>query len=86
MSRKLKQELATYQALKNDLIAKAKGQFVLIENDQVLDIFETEMDAIRQGYKRLRNVSFLVKEILEFETPPAINHFSLPQAGLLDLF
>jgi hypothetical protein len=69
MLTQLDNELATYQARKSDLLAKARGKFVLIKNDQVLDIFETEMDAIRQGYERLGNVPFLVKEILEVETP-----------------
>jgi hypothetical protein len=67
MAALLEQELATYQAQKNDLLGKARGKFVLIKNDQVVGIFDTQMDAIHQGYERFGHVPFLVKEILEFE-------------------
>ena len=69
MSTLLDQELATYQAQKDDLLGKARGKFVLIKNNQIIGIFDTKNDAIRQGYERFGNVPFLVKEILEFEIP-----------------
>ena len=65
----LKKELEAYEAHKGDLIAKSKGMFALIKDDQVIDVFDTKKDAIRQGYERFGNVSFLVKQIVEVETP-----------------
>ncbi len=69
MTALLEQELATYQAQKNNLVGKARGKFVLIKNDQIIGIFDNRMDAIRQGYERFGNVPFLTKEILEVEMP-----------------
>jgi len=58
----LKKELETYSTQKNELIGKSKGKFALI-------VFDTKIDAIHQGYKRFGNVPFLVKQIVEIETP-----------------
>ncbi len=65
----LKKELETYSTQKNELIGKSKGKFALIKDDQIIDVFDTKIDAIRQGYKRFGNVPFLVKQIVEVETP-----------------
>jgi len=65
----LKKELLTYEAQKNELIGKSKGKFALVKEDHVLDVFDTKNDAIRQGYERLGNVPFLVKQIVEVDIP-----------------
>jgi hypothetical protein len=62
-------EIHTYEARKNELIGKSKGKFALIKEEQVVDVFDTKIDAIRQGYERFGNVPFFVKQILEIETP-----------------
>jgi len=69
MPKLLEQELLTYQAHKSELLAKARGKFVLIKNDQIIGLFETSKDARREGYQRFGVVPMLVKEILEVETP-----------------
>jgi len=69
MPESLKKELGVYEAQKAELIGKSKGKFVLIKNEEVIDIFDTQIDAIRQGYERFGNVPFLVKQIVEVETP-----------------
>jgi len=69
MTALLEQELATYQAQKNNLVGKARGKFVLIKGDEVVGIFDTRLDAVRQGYKQFGNVPFLTKEIVEVEIP-----------------
>lgn len=63
----LQKELETYYHNKRNLLATAKGKFVLIKGDTIVDVFDTNTDAIRQGYKRLGNVPFLVKQVTEFE-------------------
>ena len=65
----LKKEIEVYESQKAELLDKSKGKFVLIKDDKVIDIFDTEIDAIRQGYKRFGNVLFLVKQIVELEIP-----------------
>jgi len=65
----LQQELQTYEAQKNELVGKAKGKFALIKGDKVIDVFDTRGDAIKQGYEKLGNVPFLVKQIIEVEVP-----------------
>ncbi|MDP2788475.1 MAG: hypothetical protein Q8O46_00275 [bacterium] len=69
MSKVLRKELETYNNQKSKLIGTEKGKFVLIKDDKVIDVFDAKIDAIRQGYEHFGNVSFLVKQILEVETP-----------------
>jgi hypothetical protein len=68
----LKKEFQTYEANKGELIGKYKGKFALIKDDQVIDIFDTKIDAIHQGYERLGNVPFFVKQIVEIEIPGGV--------------
>lgn len=69
MAQILDLELKTYEMHRKELIGKSGGKFVLIKDDQVVAVFDTELDAIRHGYDRFGNVPFLVKEIVEVETP-----------------
>jgi len=69
MPKPLEQELLTYQAHKSELLAKARGKFVLIKDDQIIGTFDTKREAIRHGYERMGVVPMLVKEIREVETP-----------------
>ena len=69
MSTVLDSELKTYEQQRDHLLAKAEGKFVLIHDDQVVGVYESEMDAISQGYKQFGNVPFLVKEILKVDMP-----------------
>ncbi|MGB3480314.1 MAG: hypothetical protein WBB67_14290 [bacterium] len=69
MAEVLEKELKTYETKKQELIGKSKGKFALVKDDQVIDVFDTKIDAIRQGYERFGNVPFLVKQIVEIETP-----------------
>jgi len=69
MAEILKKELQTFEAQKNELIGKSKGKFALVKDDQVVDVFDTKSDAIRQGYERFGNVAFLVKQVIEVDIP-----------------
>ena len=69
MTRPLEPELLTYQAHQSELLAKARGKFVLIKNDQIVALFDTSKDALREGYQRFGVVPMLVKEIREVEAP-----------------
>ena len=67
MSHKLERELETYEQNKDDLLKTAEGKYVLIADDRILGVFDTQRDGIRQGYKELGNRPFLVKQILQIE-------------------
>ncbi len=65
----LEKELQTYEANRQKLIGTSKGKFVLIKGSEIAGVFDTHIDAIRQGYDKYGNVPFLVKQVLEVETP-----------------
>jgi hypothetical protein len=62
-------ELQTFRAHRNELLGRARGRFVLIKGTDVIDVFESEIDAISRGFKTFGNQSFLVKQITEFDAP-----------------
>ena len=65
----LDKELTTYDRERASLLSQNAGKFVLIKDNNVLGIFDTQKDAIAEGYKRLGYVPFLVKEILAVDVP-----------------
>lgn len=67
MSEILGLELDTYKKHREALLKAAEGSFVVISRDKILGVFESQSDAIRQGYDQLGNVPFLVKQVLEVE-------------------
>ncbi len=69
MAGELSKELAAYRARFDNLIAVHEGKFALLHGDQLLGVFDSQMDAITRGYKELGNVPFLVKHISRLEVP-----------------
>ncbi|MBI4548439.1 MAG: hypothetical protein HY707_10685 [Ignavibacteriae bacterium] len=69
MTNQLDNEIRTYELHRSELLGNSKGKFALVKDDKIVGIFEDKLDAIRQGYERFGNVPFLVKQILEVETP-----------------
>lgn len=65
----LREEVATYEAHRAELIGSARGKWVLIHGQEVLGTFESQRDAIDQGYRDLGPVPFLVRQVVEVETP-----------------
>ncbi len=62
-------ELKTYDARRDELLASAEGKFALIRREEVAEIYDSQEDAIREGYRRFGNVPFLVKQVLRVEVP-----------------
>lgn len=63
VSNHLKQELAKYDQVRGTLQAiHAKG-FVVIKGDDVLGVWETRGDALKEGIEAYGNVPFLVKDL-----------------------
>ena len=69
----LKQELKTYNELKNKLLKESRGKFVLIKGSEMIGAYDNKDTALSEGYKRFGNQEFLVKEVLDFE---AVNFFT----------
>ena len=62
-------EWETFERHREELVGRSEGKYVLIHEDQILGVFESQQDAISQGYERLGNVPFLVKQIARFDAP-----------------
>jgi hypothetical protein len=58
----LERELEAYRKKLPEL-AGSEGKFVLIHGDELVDVFGTYEDAIKEGYARFKLEPFLVKQI-----------------------
>jgi hypothetical protein len=65
----LRQELKTYETHREQLLGEARGKYVLIRGDSVVATYDTEQDAINEGYRKFGNVPFLVKRIAAMDEP-----------------
>lgn len=63
MSDVLSTEIETYQAHKSKLLENNFGRYVLIKGESIVGIFDTEGEAIQQGYNEFGEVAYLVKKI-----------------------
>lgn len=63
----LEVELKTYTKEKKILLKEHENEFVLIKENKIEGIFETQNDAIRVGISKFGNSPFLVKKIVERE-------------------
>jgi hypothetical protein len=74
MSTVLDAELATYEREKPGLLAKHAGKFVLIKADKVLGVYESQNDAIDEGWKLFPGQPILTKRIEALEVPVFMPH------------
>jgi len=65
----LAQELETYEKQRDQLIASAENEFVLIKGTEIVGTYSSRADAISEGYKRFGNTAFLTKRIVKIESP-----------------
>lgn len=72
----LETELKTYKSNLPNLIAdNNEGKFVLIHGEEVVDVFGTYEDAIKEGYTRFGLTPFLVKQVQAIEHVEFISRF-----------
>lgn len=77
----LEQEKATYQDKLQEL-EQHEGKFVLIHGEEVVDIFDSYSDALRQGYRNFgTDDPFLVKQIRRPETAQSVTRLFDPLAS-----
>lgn len=63
----LERELQTYERKLPDLLVN-EGKFVLIQDEEVIDTFDSYEDALKGGYERFGvDTPFLVKQIQAVE-------------------
>ena len=77
MASVLDEELKTYAAHREELLATARGMFVLVKGGQVVDVFASREDALKRGYEEYGNEPFLVKEVGEVEVPSYLTSFQI---------
>ena len=67
MDNSLDLEWRTYQTHKQDLLVKGRDRFVLIKGDRVVDLYDTQKDAVYAGYGLFGLVPFLAHQVVEEE-------------------
>lgn len=77
MSTLLDVELRTFEAKRSELLGRAREKFVLIKGDQLIDIFESQVDALKRGYEKFGNQPFLVKQVLDVDVPQNYTSFQI---------
>ena len=73
----LEREIETYKAKLLELTPN-EGKFVLIHGDEVVDVFQTYEDAIKEGYAKFGLKPFLVKQIQAVERVQFVSRFVDP--------
>lgn len=63
----LKKELETYAKHKAELLVENSGKYVLIKEEEIVGVYESQNDAINSGFEKFGNVPFLVKKIEQIE-------------------
>lgn len=70
-------DLDFFERHRIDLLDSARGKFVLIRSEKVIGTFDTELDAVRAGYRHFGNEPFLVKHVIEADIPLNFTAFNL---------
>lgn len=65
----LAEELETYEKNKQRLLETDRGKFVLIKGKEIINVFDTQADAVKVGIDKFGNSPFLVKKIQEIDAP-----------------
>jgi hypothetical protein len=73
----LQQELEFFESQRLDLLERAPGKYALVKGSNLLGIFDTELEAVRAGYRQVGNEPFLIKHIVEADVPLVFTTFNL---------
>jgi hypothetical protein len=69
VAEQLAQELETFERNRERLLGEALGKYVLIRGDEIVAAYDTEGDAINEGYRRFGNVPFFVRVVSAVDQP-----------------
>ena len=73
----LEKELETYKKKLPEL-AGSEGKYALIHGNDLVDLFNTYEDALKEGYAKFKLDPFLVKQITALEQIQYITRFVAP--------
>lgn len=65
----LAEELQAFDERRAELLGEAPGKFALVHGQVIVGTYDTQADAIAEGYRRFGNVPFLVKRIAAVDAP-----------------
>lgn len=68
----LKEELAYFDEKKEEFLRTHPGQFALIKDRTLVGVFPTSEHAYTEGVSRFGREAFLIKRIVEHETPELV--------------
>ena len=71
----LARELAAFEEHRQEFMSRAAGRYALVHGDELAGEYDTEGDAIKDGYSRFGNVPFLVKKIEPFDLPQSFGPY-----------
>lgn len=82
MTRTLSKEVALYEKKRTVLLRKGKGRFVVIQGDELLSFFDSEEEALKQGYAHFNpHKPFLVRRVSSEESvhsfSPSFEHYGV---------
>lgn len=63
----LKQEFEYYLAHQNELVEKYNGKFIVIKNQTVVGVYDSEIEAYTESVKTMELGTFLIQECLPGE-------------------
>lgn len=63
----LAEELETYYTHRVELLAEARGKYVLIKGKQIVGIYEGQEEAFLEGLRRFHGTGYLARKIHEGE-------------------
>ena len=67
MENPLKKEFEFYKKNQKNLVAKYKGKFVVIKDEEVKNVYNTEIEAYEEAQKEYKLGSFLLQKVEEGE-------------------
>jgi hypothetical protein len=68
-ARKLETEWRFFEKNRDRFVSEAEGKFALVKGRRLFGFYESERDALDEGYRRFRQPPFLVKRVLRVEVP-----------------
>ena len=73
----LERELRYFESIKDDLLKRYDGKYVLIKGENLIDVFSSFEDAYKEGVKRFGNSPFLIKKVEKIEPIEEVPSLSL---------
>ena len=68
-ARKLETEWRFFEKNRDRFVAEAEGKFALVKGRRLFGFYESERDALDEGYRRFGHPPFMVKRVLKIEMP-----------------